>query len=79
MEPNVKEKLLQESERCRYSERPVGYRTCNTDECDNNKDLRTTSTTTTTESYEPRVDLIQNDISPGKCLLIIVLVELKHF
>lgn len=59
-EPSISDKQLKESLNCRYSERPVGYRNCNTHECSQKNNNQLTSTTATT--IDPRVDLIQNDI-----------------
>ena len=53
LEPAIKENILRESTSCKYSERPIGYRACNSHDC---------SLSSTTE-YDPRVDLIQNDAS----------------
>uniref|UniRef100_A0A7G3AZL0 Putative thrombospondin type-1 domain-containing protein 4 n=1 Tax=Lutzomyia longipalpis TaxID=7200 RepID=A0A7G3AZL0_LUTLO len=54
-EPNIREKLMQESGDCLYSEKPIAFRRCNSHQCDG---------TATTEQYlaDPRVDLVQNDI-----------------
>lgn len=72
-EPDVKEALLKESQSCRYSERPQGFRSCNTHECSeedtSEEELpQTTSrpTTTTKKPIEPKVRLIQNDSTPSK-------------
>jgi hypothetical protein len=57
-EPNSREKQLKESQTCKYAERPVGYRNCNTHSCSDEQPKAP-------ENYsEPRVDLIQNDITP---------------
>lgn len=59
LEPNTKEKHMKESKSCLYTERPVAFRTCNGHKCHEQA---------TTERYDPQVDLIQNDIVPGKRL-----------
>lgn len=68
-EHDLKEKLLVESDKCRYIERQQAFRSCNTQECE--KEMTTTTTTTTTieqptttttkKHVEPRVQFIQND------------------
>ncbi|KAG5675697.1 hypothetical protein PVAND_005581 [Polypedilum vanderplanki] len=50
LEIEKNEKVLKESKNCKYSERPNAMKYCNTQDC---------SETTTT--YDPRVDLLQND------------------
>lgn len=57
---------MKETDNCKYVERPQGFRHCNTHHC-------TESTATTPKSlreigdqYDPKVDLIQNDIATGK-------------
>ncbi|GAB0094710.1 thrombospondin type-1 domain-containing protein 4 [Sergentomyia squamirostris] len=61
--PNLREKSLQESHECLYSEKPVAFKRCNSHPCDGS------STATTTEQYsqQPRVDLVQNDIVQQEC------------
>ncbi|CRK93983.1 CLUMA_CG007508, isoform A [Clunio marinus] len=54
LELDSKDKILRDSSKCKYSERPAGMRYCNTHDC---------SEKTTT--YDPRVDMIQNDDDPS--------------
>lgn len=61
LEPNTKEKQMVESSSCLYTERPIAFRTCNGHKCHEQA-----STSTTTEVYDPKVDLIQNDVLAGK-------------
>lgn len=70
-EPDVKEALLKETDNCRYSERPQGFRSCNTHDC-NEDDSSEESTEApvkvvvpTKKHTEPKVRLIQNDSTPS--------------
>lgn len=47
---------MKESQNCRYAERQVAYRKCNTQVC-----------TEKERSVDPRVDLLQNDVA-GKLI-----------
>lgn len=58
LEPNIKEKQMKESQNCRYAERQVAYRNCNTQVC-----------TEKETNVDPRVDLLQNDVA-GKFKII---------
>lgn len=60
LEPNLKGRHMRESQSCLYSDRPVAFRTCKKHQC------HETVSTTTTEAYDPQVDLIQNDVVPGE-------------
>lgn len=59
----MKEKILKESDKCRYVERQQAFRSCNTHECEKETATQTTErvTTTTKKHVEPRVQFIQND------------------
>lgn len=72
-EPDIKETLLKESDRCRYSERPQGFRSCNTHECSDTDESSEEATEVTpkivvpTKKHaEPNVRLIQNDSITSK-------------
>lgn len=64
---------IKESEHCKYSERLPGFRSCNEQKCEpsetrssprssaSNKPSHSTQT-------DPKVDLVQNDITPGMYL-----------
>lgn len=76
-EPDIKETLLKESDRCRYSERPQGFRSCNTHECGDDEDSSEESTeeapkvvVTTKKNTEPKVRLIQNDSTPSNLIIV---------
>lgn len=71
LEPNTKEKLLRETDNCRYSERLQAFRHCNTHECENDShssDIvgEEERSVTRRRPAEPKVELIQNDSLPGK-------------
>lgn len=55
-----RDRLMRESDKCLYTERPVAFRTCNGHKCHEHAG-------TTTEKYDPQVDLIQNDIEMPDC------------
>lgn len=72
-EPDVKDALLKESDKCRYSERPQAFRSCNTNECDSDSSDSDETTEAnkpvtvapTKKHIEPKVRLIQNDSTPS--------------
>lgn len=59
LEPNLIDKRMRESDNCLYTDRPVAFRTCNPQKCDEGGDKPQVDT------YDPKVDLIQNDVVPG--------------
>lgn len=74
-EPDVKDVVLKESDKCRYAERPQAFRSCNTHDCDGDSSDSSDSVETTTEPakitvptkkyVEPKVRLIQRDSAPS--------------
>lgn len=77
-EPDVKETLLKESDKCRYSERPQAFRSCNTHDCDGDSSDSDETTEApkvvaptkkhvepTKKHIEPKVRLIQSDSAPS--------------
>lgn len=74
LEPDVKENMLRESSKCKYSERPAGMRYCNTHDCSGENPrlliiylpltIGPFHLTEKTTTYDPRVDMIQNDDDP---------------
>lgn len=63
----VVDQEMREADGCRYLYRQPAYQSCNKADCE----ASTPAPTTTTE-YMPdaRVDLIQNDIAPGRLMRI---------
>lgn len=52
---------MKESDNCKHKKRKRASQTCNVHSCD----------ATTEQTPDPRVDLIQNDIAPGKAIIMI--------
>lgn len=63
-EPSLDTTQMKETDNCKYSERPQGFRNCNTHSCE--ETTTKSSTRINAVKYDPKVDLIQNDITPGK-------------
>ncbi|XP_055593032.1 thrombospondin type-1 domain-containing protein 4 isoform X2 [Uranotaenia lowii] len=63
LEFNLRDKVMQESASCRYSDRPGAYRACNEEPCPTSTTIRSSTTTAISSpiDVEPRVDMIQND------------------
>jgi hypothetical protein len=51
---------MKETDNCKYSERPQGFRNCNTFSCDESEPIISKQS-----KHDPKVDLVQNDITPG--------------
>lgn len=71
-EPQLGEKSLSESDKCRYAERPGAFRSCNTEKCEEESSTSTSEEDSEELRYvkrrkqmEPKVELIQNDSLPG--------------
>lgn len=65
LEPNLDTRQMKETDNCKYSERPPGFRQCNTHSCETT-DLSNSSQASSKE--DPKVNLIQNDITPGNLI-----------
>lgn len=52
---------MKETDNCKYSERPQGFRNCNTFNCEESEPIISKQS-----KHDPKVDLVQNDITPGK-------------
>lgn len=56
---------MKETDNCRYSERPQAFRSCNSHKCDNESSSEEEKPAPKIRA-EPKVELVQNDSSPGK-------------
>lgn len=66
LEPNLDDLQMKDSYNCKYIERLPAFRSCNVQGCEGGVAPITITTTTTKEPLaDPKVDLVQNDITPG--------------
>lgn len=56
---------MRESDGCRYLYRLPAYQSCNKEDCEEVTTQAALTATTMGNPFDARVDLIQNDISPG--------------